>query len=181
MLCNVCGKNEAKVHLCQIAEGKTTKVDLCESCAKERRIDDASLVSDLISGIQGKKTTILPSSGGETAIRCRVCGYTQSDFKKTGRLGCAHCYKAFEGKLKKILKSMHPAVSHVGKTPEKIKTKKIPQKLKARSLQLQEQLKRAVKREQFEEAAILRDELKAVREEIQKLSFPQESTTSKEK
>lgn len=172
MLCNVCGKNEARVHLSQIEEGKTTRVDLCEFCAKERGIDDASLVSDLISGIQGKKTTTLSPTGGKPPLRCSVCGYTQADFKKTGRLGCAHCYKAFAEKLKKILKSMHPAASHVGKTPEKIKAKKIPQELEARSLQLQEQLKRAVKREQFEEAAILRDELKAVREEIQKLSLP---------
>ena len=170
MLCNVCGKNEARVHLSQIEEGKTTRVDLCEFCAKERGIDDASLVSDLISGIQGKKTTTLSPTGGEPALRCSVCGYTQADLKKTGRLGCSHCYKAFEEKLKKILKSMHPAVSHVGKNPEKIKAKKIPRELKARSLHLQEQLKRAVKREQFEEAAVLRDELKAVREEIRKLS-----------
>ena len=172
MLCNVCGKNEARVHLSQIAEGKTTRVDLCESCAKERGIDDSSLVSDLISGIQGKKTTTLSPTGSESSLRCSVCGYTQADFKKTGRLGCAHCYKAFEGKLKKILKSMHPAANHVGKTPEKIKAKKIPRELEARSLQLREQLKRAIKREQFEEAAILRDELKAIREEIQKLSWP---------
>lgn len=172
MLCNVCGKNEARVHLSQIAEGKTTRVDLCEFCAKEKGIDDASLVSDSINKIQGKKTTTLSPTGSEPTLRCSVCGYTQADLKKTGRLGCAHCYKSFEEKLKKILKSMHPEVSHVGKTPEKIKARKIPQKLEARSLQLQEQLKRAVKREQFEEAAILRDELKAVREEIRKLSLP---------
>lgn len=172
MLCEVCGKNEARVHLSQIAEGKTDRVDLCEFCAKERGLDEASLVSDLMDKIQGKKTTPLSSTGGEAALRCRVCGYTQADFKKTGRLGCAHCYEAFAGKLKKILKSMHPEASHVGKTPEKLKAKKIPQELEARSLQLQEQLKRAVKREQFEEAASLRDELKAVREEIRKLSSP---------
>lgn len=172
MLCNVCKKNEARVHLSQIAEGKTTRVDLCEFCAKERGFDEASLVSDLINKIQGKEAALLSSTGGEAALRCRVCGYTQADFKKTGRLGCAHCYEAFEGKLKKILQSMHPAGGHVGKTPEKLKAKKIPQELEARSLQLQEQLKRAVKREQFEEAARLRDELKAVGEEIQKLSSP---------
>lgn len=172
MLCNVCGKNEARVHLTQIAEGKTTKVDLCEFCAKEKKFDEASLVSDLISEIQGKKTAILPSRGGETTLRCSACGYTQADFKKTGRLGCAHCYQAFEEKLRKILKSMHPAASHVGKTPEKLIAKKIPQELEAHSLRLQEQLKRAVKREQFEEAARFRDELKAIREEIRKLSLP---------
>lgn len=172
MLCNVCKKNEAKVHLSQIAEGKTTKIDLCEFCAKEKGLDEASLVSDLINKIQGKKTPSLSSSGGEASPRCRDCGYTQADLKKTGRLGCAHCYEAFEGKLRKILKSMHPSASHVGKTPEKLKAKKIPQELEARSLQLQEQLKRAVKREQFEEAASLRDALKEVREEIQKLSSP---------
>ena len=36
MLCDICKTNEATVHLTQIAEGKVTKADLCEACAKAK-------------------------------------------------------------------------------------------------------------------------------------------------
>ena len=36
MLCDVCQKNEATVYLTQIVEGKMQKVNLCESCAKDK-------------------------------------------------------------------------------------------------------------------------------------------------
>ena len=42
MLCDICKKAEATVHLTQIVEGKMLKVDLCESCAKEKGVQEAA-------------------------------------------------------------------------------------------------------------------------------------------
>ena len=54
------------------------------------------------------------SSGGEE-IRCSACNFTQADFKKAGRLGCAKCYDTFAEGLEGLLKSMHKGTRHVGK------------------------------------------------------------------
>ena len=40
MLCDICKQNVATVHLTQMVEGKTKKVDLCETCSKEKGVDD---------------------------------------------------------------------------------------------------------------------------------------------
>jgi len=45
MLCDLCQKNMATVHLTQIVEGKTKKVDLCEACSKEKGVDDPTGLS----------------------------------------------------------------------------------------------------------------------------------------
>ena len=50
MLCDLCQKNMATVHLTQIVEGKTRKMDLCEACSKG--VDDptgSSLAELLLS------------------------------------------------------------------------------------------------------------------------------------
>jgi protein arginine kinase activator len=40
MQCEVCKNTEATVHLTQIINGKMQKVDMCESCAKEKGVSD---------------------------------------------------------------------------------------------------------------------------------------------
>ncbi|MCS1408794.1 MAG: Protein-arginine kinase activator protein [Verrucomicrobia subdivision 3 bacterium] len=169
MLCDVCGNNEAKVHLAEVVKGKMKKVDLCESCAKEKRIDDPTGFSlmDMLTGIEAVQgaETATPKAG--RATECRFCGYTQAEFKKTGRLGCAHCYEVFEEGLEQVFKTMHRGVRHKGKVPEKLRNS---QELQNRLRELQERLDKAVEHEKFEEAAVIRDELKVVREEIEKLS-----------
>jgi len=169
MLCNVCEKNEAKVHLTQMVEGKIRKVDLCESCAKEKGIDDPTgfSLADVLTGmdaVQKPEAAALP--GLVNQVECEFCGYTQAEFKKTGRLGCSHCYGVFEGGLEQVFKTMHRGVRHTGKVPEKLRSSK---ELEDRSRDLQSKLDEAVNQEKFEEAAVLRDELKAVRDEINKL------------
>ena len=170
MLCNVCEKNEAKVHLTQMVEGKIRKVDLCETCAKEKGIDDPTgfSLADVLTGMESvpKPEAALPGLG--TQVECKFCGYTQAEFKKTGRLGCSRCYEVFEGGLEQVFKTMHRGVRHTGKVPEKLRS---TQELQDRARDLQSKLDEAVDHEKFEEAALLRDELKGVRDEIDQLSL----------
>ena len=71
MLCYICKQNEATVHLAQIADGKMQKVDLCESCAKEKGVQDATNVS-LASVLMGLGVTeeVSTESGGAA---CPIC------------------------------------------------------------------------------------------------------------
>ena len=103
MLCCVCKEKEATVHLTQIAGDKMQKVDLCEDCAKHKGVNDPTgfSLADLLLGL-GAGQEIAQSAGG-AEIKCPHCGFTQADFKKSGRLGCAECYVTFSEGLEGLL------------------------------------------------------------------------------
>jgi protein arginine kinase activator len=162
MLCDICKQNVAKVHLTQIIEGKTKKVDLCEACSKAKGIDDPKgfALADLLLGLGAAQQMdqAAPASG----LRCPTCGFTQADFKKSGRLGCPDCYQAFAEGLEGVLKSMHKGTRHIGKIPRRLQR---PRELEDKIARLQDRLDKAVAEEDFETAASLRDELKRAREQ----------------
>lgn len=157
MLCCVCKEKEATVHLTQIAQDKMQKVDLCEDCAKTKGVNDPAgfSLADLLLGL-GASQEIEQAAGG-VEIKCPRCGFTQADFKKAGRLGCPECYKTFSEALEGLLKTMHKGTRHVGKVPEALRQSR---DLSERVKSLEKKLSKAVEEEDFEEAAILRDELK---------------------
>ena len=117
MLCDKCRKNEASVHLTQIVEGKTLKADLCKACAGESGVQDATgfSLADLLLGL-GAADEIKTEGAG---ARCPTCGLTQTDFKRTGRLGCATCWETFAVGLATLLKAMHRGDHHIGKVPRR--------------------------------------------------------------
>lgn len=166
MVCMICKENEAKVHLTQVLGGKLKKVDLCENCAKEKGVDDPMgfSLADLLMGLGASQELAQGAAGVETA--CPKCGFTQADFKKSGRLGCAECYQHFSEGLQSMLKGMHKGLRHTGKAPHEPREGK-PLTKRARALQqlLQTQLEAAVATEDYEEAARLRDEIKTLRED----------------
>lgn len=161
MLCCVCKEKEATVHLTQIAGDKMQKVDLCEDCAKQKGVNDPTgfSLADLLLGL-GASQEMEQATGGAD-LKCPHCGFTQADFKKTGRLGCPDCYEVFAEGLEGLLKSMHKGTHHVGKTPEaRQKSRDAQRQLKS----LQDQLAKAIESEDFEKAAELRDELKRLQD-----------------
>jgi protein arginine kinase activator len=99
----------------------------------------------------------MEQSSGGVEIKCPRCGFTQADFKKSGRLGCPECYKTFAEGLEGLLKTMHKGTRHAGKVPEALReSREQADRLKS----LQKKLDKAIKEEDFEQAAQLRDELK---------------------
>src|SRR6266851_2679949 len=117
MLCDVCKCNDAAVFLTQIVEGKMQKVNLCDACSKEKGVQDPTgfALADLLLGIGAAEEI----EKGAATQKCPVCGFTQADFKKTGRLGCSMCYATFAEGLGSLLKAMHKGIEHVGKLPER--------------------------------------------------------------
>src|SRR5881397_3948845 len=113
MLCDICKQNVATVHLTQMVGGKTKKVDLCEACSKEKGVTDPTgfALADLLLGLGAAQEM----ERGGSAQKCAVCGFSQADFKKTGRLGCATCYDTFADGLQSLLKGMHKGTTHTGK------------------------------------------------------------------
>ena len=157
MLCEICGKKEATVHLTEIVNDKMTKLHLCEDCAKEKgsEMEEHFGLNDLLAGLADLGATIEPEM--MEMIKCPSCGFTYQDFKKVGRLGCGECYEAFKKHLVPLLKRIHGADRHVGKVPLMVgKTVKDTRTLQ----ELRMRLEKAIQTEQFEEAARLRDQIK---------------------
>ena len=157
MLCCFCKAKEATVHLTQIAGDKVQKVDLCEECAKNKGVNDPAgfSLADLLLGLGASQE--IEQAGAGATIKCPRCGFTQADFKKAGRLGCPECYTTFGDVLEGLLKTMHKGVRHAGKVPMALqKTRDLSDRLKT----LQKKLAKAVEEENFEQAALLRDEIK---------------------
>src|SRR5947207_10287697 len=155
MLCDVCKCNDATVFLTQILEGKMHKVNLCEACSKEKGVQDPTsfALADLLLGIGAAEEI----EKGAPTQKCPVCGYTQADFKKTGRLGCSTCYTTFAEGLNTLLKAMHKGTEHVGKLPQRAHR---TMELNDRMRTLTERLEKAVAEEHYETAASLRDQIK---------------------
>src|SRR5216110_1630277 len=165
MLCCICKEKEAKVHLTQIVGDKMQKVDLCEECAKQKGVNDPTgfSLADLLLGLGASQEMEQSASD----VKCSNCGFTQADFKKAGRLGCAECYETFKEGLEGLLKSMHKGTKHVGKVPQPLQQHKDYQEKLNR---LQKQLEKAIGDEDFEQAALLRDEIKQTREKFDNLT-----------
>lgn len=173
MLCQSCQKNEATVHLTQVVAGETKKVDLCQACSKEKGLNDPAgfSLADLLMGmgenVEPKPST--PSVSPEKKKKrkaasavCLSCGYNEEAFQKSGRLGCPDCYTAFGEGVSKVLKSMHRGIEHVGKVPERLKSRfAVAEKIRV----LEQELDEAVASENYEKAAKCRDEIREIKDE----------------
>jgi protein arginine kinase activator len=157
MVCDICGKKEATVHITEIINDKMAKLHLCEECAKEKgaEMEEHFGLSDLLAGLADLGANIEPEIAD--SIKCNFCGFTYRDFKKMGRLGCSECYEAFRKQLAPLLKRIHGADRHVGKVPLMIgKTVKETRNLQDMKIKLE----KAIQGEEFEEAARLRDQIR---------------------
>ena len=157
-MCSVCKEKPATVFLTNIsADEKAQKLDLCDDCAKAKGLDSNLAMfpfADTMLGLGASQE--IESSGGGAEIRCPKCGFTQADFKKSGRLGCSECYTTFAEGLGGLLKTMHKGTRHVGKAPEALReSRDTAERIKA----LQKKLAKAIDEEDFEMAAVLRDEI----------------------
>ena len=159
MQCCVCKEKPATVHLTQIVGDKMQKLDMCDECAKAKGINDPAsfAMADLMLGLGASQELDQSAAGAE--LKCLRCGFSQADFKKSGRLGCPDCYKTFAEGLAGLLKTMHKGTRHIGKAPEALRaSRENTDHLKS----LQKKLAKAIDSEDYEAAATLRDEIKSV-------------------
>lgn len=133
---------------------------------------------------------------GESAapIRCEQCGTSFASYRKTLMLGCGHCYESFAAQLQPELRKFHGNIQHVGRRPGGEKQEPIvvradpepssestepkPQPsptqgagaLVADHKQAIEELTRAmneaIAREDFEKAALCRDQIRELKEQL---------------
>ena len=159
MLCEKCGKTNATTHIRTVVNGVVKEMNLCGYCAAEEGYSNiqhnslagmlASMLGEITSG-----TRAVPQT------RCPVCSATFSDIAKTGRMGCAECYNTFKSQLLPYLKRVHGSTHHAGKVPNSAPLMVKPEKETIDSLRME--LNRLVSEEKYEEAAVVRDKIKAL-------------------
>jgi protein arginine kinase activator len=98
-------------------------------------------------------------------MRCPNCGLEFRSFKKTGLLGCSVCYEYFAEYLVPSIKRVQGGLVHVGKFPKHAAIE-MPNKRKLETLK--RRLQEEIAKENFEEAAGIRDEINQLRREMKK-------------
>lgn len=180
MLCENCGKREANVRYSENINGVKKEMNLCEECSKRLGVTDqmnfrmpsldfsnffGSFLEDFAS-----MPDFMPLLDQVKDVKCESCGYTFNDIVNSGRYGCANCYDVFEDRMDPILKKLQGANRHTGRlgkiSDNNVKFDKASDKSDEKTKvndekgKLEQELKKAIKEERYEDAAKLRDEIK---------------------
>lgn len=157
MLCDRCNVNPATVHLKTMLNGIVEEKHLCQKCAKETgQLQLFNITNPFTSFFE----TLLGSMEYQPKLltsQCSACGSTFDQFRRTGQLGCPTCYREFDSELQPILRRIQGDVVHRGKIPVR---KGGSLMVKRQIERLREELKELVRREEYEKAAKVRDEIR---------------------
>lgn len=181
MLCENCGKRQANVRYSENINGIKRELNLCEECSKKlgighmdfsMPIDFSSFFGEFMEDFATPE--FMPLLNEIKTLKCDQCGYTFDDIANTGKLGCGNCYDVFEERLDPIIKKIQGSNQHIGRVG-KIIDNKIDKKIEKKAEdkkektsenveinKLQEELKKAIKEERYEDAAKIRDEIKEI-------------------
>ncbi len=168
MQCNECEKNKATIHVTKITNGIKEETYLCEECAKKQQVllnmsifNDNKSTKENTFSLKNFLAGLLDEKISENHIRtqdiCDVCGTTFYELKRTGKLGCSNCLSVFKGILIPAIKNVQGYEAHAGKIPKRAEGK---HRLEIDIEYLKRELKNKIEKEEFEDAARLRDQIK---------------------
>lgn len=160
MKCEICGTRRAVIHIQQVIGKERIDLHLCEECALERGIGAAEegggrvelSISNMLNGLVD-----IRKLKGKKKLSCPQCGSSWESIRKRDRLGCPECYGTFAGEIRFLLEKMGARPSHRGKLPKRLRTYK---RYLVDLVKLKEGLKEALKREDYEKAARIRDRIR---------------------
>ena len=78
-------------------------------------------------------------------------------------IGCSDCYKTFALALEPLLRRIHGSSTHIGKIPNRAGG---TLSLKQEILNLRKQITKYVEAEEYEQAAVLRDRIKVLENQL---------------
>ena len=160
MLCDVCKKNEATIHIQEIVNNQKKSLHLCSSCAAAKQQAEGMdfgpfNLADLSYKLSGAADSAAENSAGSSQLVCPECNWDETRLKNSGRVGCENCYRVFAPILSEVIKNMHRGTQHVGKHPAGKGTDICV--WHSEMARLQRRLQQAVAAEDYESAAEYRD------------------------
>ena len=155
MECENCHKHEATVHYTEIEGSEKREIHLCEECYRQK-LTPVQKVVEFTEVLKGLLQSAVKEQGAAAKAICPTCGISLAEFRAVGRLGCPNDYHVFDDALGPLLEKIQHGDRHVGKVPSHA-----GKKLKRENeiIRLRRELERAVQREEYEEAARLRDRI----------------------
>lgn len=182
MLCERCKKKEATFYYHENVNGTEKNYSLCRDCADELEkkgefkkfggltsefgqfeslfANDPFEHMDNLFGSLFAPAKTRQLAERSHAKRCPLCGMTLSDFAREGKAGCPTCYETFADELEPTIGRIHGKTAHSGRAPSKFREKN---ELKNKIRALEAEQKEAIKVENYERAAEIRDELRSLR------------------
>lgn len=161
MLCQQCGQREAEIYLVQTLNGEKTQTHLCAQCAANSAITmtPISFASFLQGFVDAPKLFGECAQPKQAEASCPLCGQSLTELSRTGKAGCPSCYKTFAPQMAAMIRSVQAGNSkHIGKIPQSAGEARACRELE----QYKQKLSEAVAKEEFEEAAKLRDAIRAL-------------------
>ena len=171
MMCEDCGVRPAKFHLTTIINGDRVERNLCPACmAKHQKqlpgIDFSNLAGLLSSILEGRNAAEQEQRETEYEdLVCEQCGMTYAEFQKGGMLGCANCYQAFRQPLTALMQRVHGNTQHAGRVPGGVHS---GTSIRMNIDRLRQKLQKAIEDEEYEQAAKLRDTIRALTAQLER-------------
>lgn len=168
MLCQECEQRQSTLHFTKIVNGEKTEFHICEVCASEKGeiisgTPNSFSIHNLISGLLDYEPSS-PKGEKIASLRCERCGLTYVQFGKMGRFGCSQCHQYFSARLEPLFRRVHGSTEHVGKIPRRTGGKlKVRRDIEI----LKRQLYAHIENEEFEKAAVIRDEIRKLEQHNQ--------------
>ena len=163
--CDKCDQ-PATSHSVEIGKkGEKIETHLCDLHAAEEGLTYKGVSTPPVSELLTNFVKLHSGSGEKTNkdLSCEDCGLTFTQFREHSLLGCSNCYTAFESTLSPLLERAHEGgTHHIGKVPRRAGAGEHRQVLLMRK---RKQLDEAVASEDFEQAALLRDEIRSFEEQ----------------
>ena len=187
MLCQICKKNPATVHVQEIVNGEKRIMHFCAECAEKKSMLEPFLKGMTLAGLL-QKITEMEKEGADDpekpephkeedterredrtteAAVCPECAWSLEQLKKTGRMGCPSCYPTFFPLLRKELAGIHRGLHFCGRDPEQKagtrgaqgKKTESAARIRERIATLKKDMEESIRREEYELAADLRDRI----------------------
>ena len=158
MTCEACGRRPATVRYAEVVDGSLSTWHLCDECARERGVGGSltSLAGPLVNILMGLlEGGPAPADPGPA---CPHCGLTYAQFRRSGRLGCGTCYETLADELRPLLRRIHGSTEHTGRVPD-VFAEAHARRREIRRLKAE--LARAVRSEDYERAAEIRDTIRS--------------------
>ncbi len=152
MRCDICGSNDSVFFI--KPDGSGGELRLCRACAVSRGYASAG------EGLGARLDSLLIDEAASSGP-CPSCGWTADNLRSSGRLGCTDCVKAFRREILYALDRSGGRRPYDGKAPRGLRE---ADRVGDSVADLSSALERAVRSEDFEAAAAIRDRLRAAAE-----------------